>query len=63
MCFKRLDLFNHVLNETGSPVSTIDNTRNFHAPLEVKPFDLGQNGCHRYSCSAHPVVPKALHRR
>ena len=30
MCFKRLNLFNDVLDDTGCPVSTIDNIRSFN---------------------------------
>ena len=37
MCFKRLDFLNHVLDETGSPVSTIDNIRSFNTLLLQSP--------------------------
>ena len=37
MCFKGLDFFNHVLDETGSPVYTIDNMRSSNALLLQSP--------------------------
>ena len=33
MCFKRLELFSHVLDEAGSPVCTIQSIRSFHMHL------------------------------
>ena len=37
MCFKKLDLFNHVLEKTGNPMSTIDNIRSFNTLLLQSP--------------------------
>ena len=52
MCFKTLDFFNHVLDEAGSPVSTIDNIRSFNTlllqspdkDLSPKPPDIVKKG-------------------
>ena len=42
MCFKRVDLYNHVsynLDENGSPVCTIDSIRSFHTLLLQSPCE------------------------